>query len=104
MMKVALAIQPFLLRSKERRKKMYFWRRNISIPATVVMFLFLIFMAKPLEATRPLGGTKPKYGAKMASFSRHQHTPAIPSTPNPCTNIPTPVKGHCKLTIQVLKP
>jgi hypothetical protein len=80
---------------KGKKKKMYIRRRNISIPATVVMFLFLIFMAKPLEATRPLGGTKPKYGAKMASFSRYQHTPVIPSVPNPCTNIPTPGKGDC---------
>jgi hypothetical protein len=58
------------------------------------MFLFLIFMAKPLEATRPLGGTKPKYGAKMASFSRYRHTLVTPSVRNPPTYIRTPGKGH----------
>ncbi|KAE7997772.1 hypothetical protein FH972_002376 [Carpinus fangiana] len=81
---------------------MYVWRRNVFITATIVMFLFLIFMAMPLEATRPLGGTKPKYGAKMASFSSNHHTPVPPSGPNPCTYIPTPVftfKPDCTIVI-----
>ncbi|GMY35005.1 hypothetical protein FCV25MIE_30247 [Fagus crenata] len=71
---------------------MYFGWKNLSSIATIVMLLSLIFIAKPHEAVRPLGGAKPKYGPKMASFS---HTPTPPSAPNPCTNIPSPPTGHC---------
>nr|POE65804.1 hypothetical protein CFP56_38272 [Quercus suber] len=51
------------------------------------MLLSLIFLAKPHEAMRPLGVTKPKYGATMVSFT---NTPVPPSASNACTHIPSP--------------
>lgn len=59
---------------------MYSCRKNLSKKTAinkvlVVLLLIFIFLAKPLEAVRILGGsgTKAKYGAKMVvSFYRQQ--------------------------------
>ncbi|GMY35004.1 hypothetical protein FCV25MIE_30246 [Fagus crenata] len=74
---------------------MYFWWKNLSSIATIVMLFSLIFIAKPHDAMRPLGGTKSiKYGAKALL----SHTPIPPSAPNSCTYIPNPPphNGRCR--------
>lgn len=62
------------------------------------MLLSLIFLANPHEAMRPLGATKPKYGATRVLFSNTlSNTPVPPSASNGCTYIPSPPNnGNCK--------
>ena len=79
---------------------MFFSKKTLFNTAKVVILVFLIFnfITTPIEAARPrprpLHDMKPTLAANKARFPQNQGTIPI-SSPNPCTYIPTPGKGHC---------
>ena len=79
---------------------MFFSKKTLFNTAKVVILVFLIFnfITAPIEAARPrprpLHDMKPTLVANKARFLQNQETLPI-SSPNPCTYIPTPGKGHC---------
>ena len=75
---------------------MFFSKKTLFNTAKVVILVFLIFnfITAPIEAARPLHDMKPTLVANKARFLQNQETLPI-SSPNPCTYIPEPGKGHC---------
>ena len=82
------------------KKKMFFSKKTLFNTTKVVILVFLIFnfVTTPIEAARPrprpLHDLKPTFVANKARFLQNQESLPI-SSPNPCTYIPTPSKGHC---------